>query len=289
MVERFLENVNWQYFCGFEYFQHELPIDPSSLTRWRQGVGADGMEKLLKQTIETAKRAKRETKRLKIYRGRVRRDIERKVANLHRQLELAQRLLKQQRQDKGKLYSIHAPEVEGIAKGKAHKRYEFGCKVAMVSTSRDNWIVGIDAVPGNPYDGHTLEASLQQAKRVSGWQPGSAYCDRGYRGYPGTIDGTVIHIAGRRQNGISGSAWRWFKRRAAIEPMFSHLKAENRMDRNHLKGKEGDRSNALLSGCGYNIRKLLRAFLLLIFKWLFFDQKRQITSSWSAEPLMIAA
>ena len=69
VVERFLENVNWQYFCGFEYFQHELPIDPSSLTRWRQGVGADGMEKLLKQTIETAKRAKRETKRLKIYRG----------------------------------------------------------------------------------------------------------------------------------------------------------------------------------------------------------------------------
>lgn len=369
VVERFLENPYWQYFCGFEYFQHEPPIDPSSLTRWRQRVGADGMEKLLKQTIDTAKRAqlitrrhiervnvdttvqekaiafptdarlyykmlrslvrsakqlgivlrqsyerlgkkalvrqgrychgkqmkraRRETKRLKIYLGQVKRDIERKVCepdvHLHRQLELAQRLLKQQRQDPGKLYSIHAPEVECIAKCKAHKRYEFGCKVAMVSTSRDNWIVGIDAVHGNPYDGHTLEASLQQAKRLSGWQPGSAYCDRGYRGHPATIDGTVIHIAGRRKNGISRSAWRWFKRRAAIEPMFSHLKAENRMDRNHLKGKAGDRSNALLSGCGYNIRKLLRAFFLLLFKWLFFDQKRQITSSWSVESVMIAA
>ncbi len=230
VVERFLENPYWQYFCGFEYFQHELPIDPSSLTRWRKRVGAEGMEKLLKETVETAKRGKlitrrdtqrvnvdttvqekaiafptdarlyykmlralvraakqrgielrqsyervgkkalarqgqyrharqmkraqRETKKLKTYLGRVSRDIQRKEAvpdeALGKQLELAQRLLKQQRHDKGKLYSIHAPEVECIAKGKAHKPYEFGCKVSMVSTSRSNWIVGINAVHGNP-------------------------------------------------------------------------------------------------------------------------------------------
>ena len=63
VVERFLENPYWQYFCGFKYFQHEPPIDPSSLTRWRQRVGADGMEKRLKQTIDTAKRAQLITRR----------------------------------------------------------------------------------------------------------------------------------------------------------------------------------------------------------------------------------
>jgi len=227
------------------------------------------------------KRSQRETRKLKTYLGRVTRDLERKSPepdeSLAKQLALAKRLLKQQRHDQRKLYSIHAPEVECISKGKAHKRYEFGCKVAMVSTSRDNWIVGMQAVHGNPYDGHTLEASLQQTKRISGWQPGSAYCDRGYRGHPGTIDGTVIHITGRKNKSLSRSAWRWFKRRAAIEPLFSHLKAENRLDRNHLKGKEGDRINAILSGCGYNMRKLLRAFFLLILKWFFFDQNRRNT------------
>ncbi len=348
VVERFVENPYWQYFCGCEYFQHEIPLEASSLTRWRKRVGAGGMEKLLRETVETAKRGKllmerdvervtidttvqekaiafptdarlyykmlrtlvraarqrriglrqsyervgkkalirqgryshaqqmkraqRETKRLKVYLGRVVRDLERKVVTadetLAGQLALAHRLLQQQRTDTGKLYSIHAPEVECIAKGKAHKRYEFGCKVALVSTAKKNWVVGIDAIHENPYDGHTVEGSLQQTKRITGWQPGHAYCDRGYRGGPQSIEGTMIHITGRRKSSISRSAWRWFKRRAAIEPMFSHLKEDHRMDRNKLKGREGDRINALLSGCGYNMRKLLRAFLWLIFQWL---------------------
>ena len=369
VVERFLENPYWQYFCGFEYFQHEFPIDPSSLTRWRKRIGAEGMEKLLKESVQTAKRgklitrgdvervnvdttvqekaiafptdarlyykmlrclvraakkrgielrqsyerigkkalarqgryrharqmkrAKRETKKLKTYLGRVSRDIQRKVTepdeSLNKQLELAQRLLKQQRHDKGKLYSIHAPEVECIAKGKAHKKYEFGCKVSMVSTSKNNWVIGIDAVHGNPYDGHTLQASLKQAKQIVGWQPGNAYCDRGYRGNAGKIDGTQVHIVGRRKKSMSRSGWRWFRRRAAIEPMFGHLKAENRMDRNLLQGKEGDRINAILSGCGYNMRKLLRAFFLFILKWFIFDQKSQKPVGRTAELVLFAA
>jgi IS5 family transposase len=56
VVERFLENPYWQYFCGFEYFEHECPLDPSSLVRWRKRVGSQGMERLLKETVETAKR-----------------------------------------------------------------------------------------------------------------------------------------------------------------------------------------------------------------------------------------
>ncbi|MBF0555847.1 MAG: IS5 family transposase, partial [Nitrospirae bacterium] len=58
VVERFLENPYWQYFCGYEYFQHEFPLDPTSLVRWRKRVGSKGMEGLLKETLESAKREK---------------------------------------------------------------------------------------------------------------------------------------------------------------------------------------------------------------------------------------
>ena len=56
MVERLLENPYWQYFCGFEYFQHDLPVDPTTLVKWRKRVGAEKLELLLKETIEAARR-----------------------------------------------------------------------------------------------------------------------------------------------------------------------------------------------------------------------------------------
>jgi len=58
------------------------------------------------------------------------------------------------------------------------------------------------------------------------------------------------------------------KRRSAIEPIFGHLKSDNRLERNLLKGKEGDNIKAVLSTCGFNLRKLYGVFLLPIFKWL---------------------
>ena len=73
---------------------------------------------------------------------------------------------------------MHAPDVECIAKGKAHKRYKFGCKVGMVTTSKDNWAVGIEALHGNPYDGHTLTQSIKQMERIVGCQPNDIFCDR---------------------------------------------------------------------------------------------------------------
>jgi len=337
VVEVFLENPYWQYFCGNEYFEHRLPLDPSSLVRWRKRVGAQGMEKLLQETIEAAKRkkmitasevkrvnvdttvqekavayptdarlyykmlrtlvrvakeagielrqsyrrvskkalakqgryaharqqkrAQKETKTLKTYLGRVIRDIERKYkgvsGKVREMVEMAKRLWHQQRNDKGKLYSVHAPEVECIAKGKAHKRYEFGCKVSVVSTSAHNWVVGIGAVHGNPYDGHTLVGSLAQAQQLTGMRPAVAYCDRSYRGQGQQIDGTRIQIVGKRKKSMGRSEWKWLRRRSAIEPVIGHLKSENRLERNHLLGEEGDRINALLSGCGRNMRKLL--------------------------------
>ncbi|EMF90205.1 hypothetical protein LEP1GSC005_3088 [Leptospira santarosai str. ST188] len=75
-----------------------------------------------------SKRANKETKRLKTYLGCVKRDIERKVENpnirLKSLLEISERILTQTKNSKIKYYSIHAPEVECISKGKSHKRYE---------------------------------------------------------------------------------------------------------------------------------------------------------------------
>jgi len=358
VVDQFLENPYWQYFCGFEYFQHEFPLDPTTLVKWRKRIGPKGMEKLLQGTIETAKRnghvtekhlervnvdttvqekaiayptdsrlfhkarrilvrlakrggidlrqtyerlgkrafimqgrysharqmnrAKREQKRLKVFLGRVVRDIRRKChapeGLLATMLERSERILRQQRHDKNKLYSLQAPEVECIAKGKAHKKYEFGCKVSLVSTSKDNWIIGAQAVHGNPYDGHTLKESLKQALEISGWNPQHAYCDKGYKGAPNVLNNTEVHLANKKKKSLKPSEWQWYKRRSAIEPVIGHAKSDHRMDRNYLKGKEGDKINAILAGCGFNIRKLLRAILL----WLFKEQFRNIATNWIA-------
>ena len=184
-------------------------------------------------------------------------------------------MYRQKRDDKGKLYSIHGPEVECIAKGKARKRYEFGCKVAVVSISGNNWVIGIEAAHGSPYDGHTLAGSLEQVKRITGWQPEIAYCDRTYRGQGEEVNGTEIRITGKRKKSLSRWEWKWLKRRSAIEPIIGHLKSDNRMERNHLLGEEGDRINAILAGCGRNLRKLLRAFFLSIFILVFWGRDQQ--------------
>lgn len=217
------------------------------------------------------KRAAKMTKKLKTYLGRVTRDIQRKATNIDSELadllSMSERLLAQKRNDKKKLYSIHAPEVECIAKGKIHKRYEFGCKVSVATTSRSNWVIGIQALHGNPYDGHTLNGVMAQIKRLTKQELKDVYCDRGYRGndYEGNAQ---IHIAGKTKKGAktTRSIKNWFKRRNAIEPIIGHLKSDCRMDRNYLKGTEGDRINAILAGCGVNLRKLIKAFLYPFFK-----------------------
>jgi IS5 family transposase len=82
---------------------------------------------------------------------------------------------------------------------------------------------------------------------------------------------------------VSRWEWKWFKRRSAIEPIFGHLKSDNKLERNHLKGKEGDRINAILAGCGFNMRKLIRAFFLLIIYWLKFGWNTEMKSHFFAK------
>jgi len=164
--------------------------------------------------------------------------------------------------------SLQAPEVECIGKGKVHTKYEFGCKVSLATTSKDNWIVGAEALHNNPFDGHTLQGALEQVKRLVGWAAQNAYCDKGYQGNPKQLAETTIHLACRRKSSMTPSEWRWFRRRSAIEPVIGHTKEDHRMDRNYLKGTDGDKMNALLAACGFNLRKLLRALLWLVFKEL---------------------
>jgi IS5 family transposase len=228
------------------------------------------------------KRAKRELRNLKTYLGRVKRDVERKISDDKERavifadlLEKAQRLLNQSKDSKNKLYSIHAPEVECIAKGKAHKKYEFGCKVSVVSPSKNIFIVGIKAFHGNPYDGHTLREAIEQSELLAGFTAKEIYVDRGYRGH--NYEGQAqVHLARSKTKRLKPSLRKWLKRRSGIEPLIGHVKNNGRMGRNYLAGEEGDRINALLCACGFNIlcacgfniRKLLAAFLFwLISKW----------------------
>ena len=347
VVEQWVENPYWQHFCGEEYFQHEFPIDPSSMTKWRNRVKSAGLEKLLEQTIVSGlktrvlkrtslnrinvdttvqekavtfptdsklyhrmreklvneakacgielrqsykrlsknslfmqgryrharqgKRANKQVRKLKTYLGRVLRDIERKVSDSSEVqdrfaslFETAHRLLQQQRHDKNKLYSLHAPEVECIAKGKAHKKYEFGCKVGVATTSKDNFVVGAQAFHGNPYDGHTLNGSIKQTERLVQFKAKEIFVDLGYRGHD--YEGEAkVHVGNRGKKKKSPSLRKWLKRRSAIEPVIGHMKNDGRLGRNYLLGEEGDRMNAILCGAGHNIRKLLRAFLLFLF------------------------
>jgi IS5 family transposase len=210
------------------------------------------------------RRARRCTSKLHTILGRVTRDIERKVdhpsAETEELLALANRLYLQKRHDKGKIYSIQRsyPEVECISKGKAHKRYEFGSKVSLAVSSKGGWIVAANSCPGNPYDGHTLQSTMDQLVSMTGKEPEHIYADMNYRGhdYKGDCE---VHVDSRRRGTIVRSVWRWIKRRAAIEPTIGHLKEERRMERCRLKGTEGDKLNAVLSAAGMNFSKLLTA------------------------------
>lgn len=206
------------------------------------------------------KRAKKERKKLKTYLGRTIRDIKRKMPEadtaLLNLLTMAEKIFHQEKADKNKIYSLWAPEVECIAKGKSHKKYEFGCKVSLATTCKDPWVVSIKAIHGNPYDGHTLKSTIDNAQSNSGVRAEDAFVDRGYRGKDNHPDDVNVYISGRK--GLKGALKKLLRGRSGIEPVIGHVKHEHLMDRNYLHGIEGDKINAVLSGCAFNMRKILR-------------------------------
>lgn len=229
------------------------------------------------------KRAKKQVKKLKTYLGCVKRDVERQLKK-HPELQChfaelltrVEKLLEQEKGSKNKLYSMHAPEVECIAKGKSHKRYEFGVKVSIATTHRKNFVIGMRSLPGNPYDGQTLSSALDQVERLTGKRPDDCYVDRGYRKHDEKK--AEVHIARTKQNKLTQWLRKALKRRNAVEPLIGHMKNEHCLNRNYLKDTIGDEMNAILSGVGYNFRailRMLRIFWLIIFS-LFFKQNDEV-------------
>lgn len=359
VLDEWVENPYWQYFCGGEFFEHEAPIDSSSMTNWRKYLSEGGAEKLLEESIRSGlrtkiirpkdiqkvnadttvqekhvrfptdarlydrmreklvrkakasgivlrqsyekvgkrilrrqsayahatqmKRAAKETRKLKNILGRVIRDIQRKSSagmdsGLGKLLEIGSRLFKQKRDDRQKIYSVHEPQAECISKGKIHKKYEFGCKAGIVTSSDSSWILGAMAFHGNPYDGHTLDQALKQVEKLTGLSPERAFCDLGYRkhNYQGPCD---VQIVNRHRKTIPAALRKYWKRRSAIEPVIGHVKEDYRMNRNRLKGTLGDKINVLMASAALNMSKILRAialFLCLILRTSWSQDKIEI-------------
>jgi len=356
------ENPYFQYFCGEEFFQHRLPVEPPSLSIFRKRIGEAGEERLLKETIRVGlkagtvtvkdlarvnvdttvqekavkfptdtqlchkarhelvkladrhgihlrqsyvrkskqalflankymaarqmNRGRKMIRKVRNYLGRVVRDIERATQDhpslavtFQNDLAKARKIYAQAGDPKtpDKIYSWHAPEVECIAKGKAHKKYDFGCKASLASTNKSNFIVGAMAHHGRPYDGHTLSAVLAQIERLTGIKPDEANVDQGYRGHGVEDDDTEI-IFSRQKRGITPAKRKRQKRRNAIEPIIGHCKNDRKVGpRNWLQGTLGDKINAIAMAIGFNMRKILR----WIFLWLFY----RLTFFLKSEPI----
>lgn len=210
------------------------------------------------------RRMRASIRQLKVYLGRVMRDIERqsfdiKDSLLQEALALSQRLLSQKQDDKNKLYSIHAPEVECISKGKANKRYEFGVKVSLVMPAKKSFVLCSQAIHGNPYDGHTLKASLDEAIALTSVKPTAAFVDEGYKGH-GIED--IAVFTSRQKRGVTQTIKKWIKRRSAIEPIIGHMKRSHGLEKNYLKGAVGDKINALMAAIGFNLKQLINHYNL---------------------------
>jgi transposase, IS5 family len=356
---RWVENPYFQYFCGEEFFLHELPFDRSSLTRWRQRMGEERVAGLLQESLSVAirtgamapqdtrrvivdttvqpknvmfptdakllrrareklvalarktgldlrqsyapvgkfvlikhqryahakqfKRAGKALRKLKTYLGRTIRDIGRQILGdeqlqdiFRHPLHLAGRVLNQKQVAKkglsstgSKVYSLHAPEVECIGKGKARKPCEFGVKVSIATTLRRSkgglFALHAKALPGNPYDGHTFATVIPEMEAMIGNDIDRLLADAGYRGHNAPPTHTFkIYTTGQKRR-MTPAIKREMRRRAAVEPLIGHIKNEHRMERNYLAGTQGDAINAILAAAaGYNFRLLLTWLRLLL-------------------------
>ena len=224
-----------------------------------------------------AKQFNRHRRQLRILRtrlGRIIRDIGRKIAGkpdleeaFAWPLARASQIRSQQQRQRGwKLYSFHAPEVECIGKGKASAPYEFGVKVSIATTNArapgGQFVLHAKALPGNPYDGHTLRSAIEDTERLTGREIERVYVDKGYRGHDAPNPHRIF-ISGQKR-GVFGAIKRELRRRSAIEPVIGHMKAEGHLGRCYLKGTAGDAANAILTAVGHNLRLVLAWLRILL-------------------------
>ena len=236
------------------------------------------------------KKANAAKRKLKTIAGRLVRELERKLPEGYytKELKLYKRVLAQEQNSKNKIYSLHEPEVYCMSKGKAHKKYEYGCKASVVLTQNTGIIVGAMTFKTNMYDGHTLEPVLNQVEHLTEKTPKTATVDRGYKGKQ-TIGSTKIQMPKpplKKDNAYQKRKKRkHHRRRAAIEPIISHLKHDHRVANNFLKGQIGDSINFMMAAAGFNFKKLMKKLkenkLWLIFKSFGNQSKNILEKNWT--------
>ena len=218
------------------------------------------------------KNAKKATKRLKSIARRLYKEVRSQLSEederkYEEEFKLYERMLRQKRKDKNKLYSLHEPHVYCMAKGKIHKRYDYGVKASVVKTKENSVIIGALAFKENMYDGHTLESVLEQVERVAKYRPQIAVTDRGYKGVDKVGETLIVRpeivkkAKTKKEQEQQRQSRQRFRKRAGIEPVIGHLKSDYRLNRNYLKGFLGDEMNIIMSAAAWNFNKYIRLII----------------------------
>ena len=225
------------------------------------------------------KKAKKSGKKLKTIAGRLLRELERKLPQkvllrYQNQFDFYRSILHQKRGDKNKIYSLHKPFTACIAKGKAHKQYEFGNKIGLNVTAKNLIITAIKSFDGNPHDSKTIEPLLNQTQNNKIKRPKEVVYDRvgkGVKQVGTTKISTPDYKPLKKDTAYQKKCKRKkFRRRAAIEPVIGHLKTSFRMGQNYLSGKDSSQINAFLAAAGWNLKKLMKKLTRKIQNQLFY-------------------
>jgi IS5 family transposase len=260
-----------------EIAKKEGIIQRQSYTRTSKQLLRDTYNGRHPKRIGKARKAKQ---KLRTLASRQLRELERKLdaqafEKYRNQLELYWQAITQQPQDKQKIYSLHKPFTSCIAKGKAHKQYEFGNKTGFLINPKNLIVLGVESFLGNPHDSQTIEPLLDQAEKLLNYKPEEVIYDRGGKGRS-EINGVKISTPSKPTKGMSEYQKRAkrqkFRRRAAIEPVIGHLKQHFRMGQNYLHGVNSPIINAMLAAAGWNFKKMMeklkKEFLFFIFQYL---------------------
>jgi len=250
---------------------------------YRQTLKKLSIQQRLRNSVKGKKASRKADRKVKTIAGRLVRELGRKLPSgkYTTTLLLFSKVLSQKREDKNKIYSLHEAHVQCISKGKAHKKYEFGSKVSITATAKSGVIIGALNIPKNDYDGHTLDAALQQQQRLTGKTLKEVFVDRGYKGIT-EVRGTKIHspkpFAKSQTETQKRKLKLGFARRAAIEPRIGHLKSDHRLSRNFYKGLVGDNINVMLAAAAMNFKRMMNIWNYFL-SWLW----KHLTSQWFSD------
>lgn len=227
--------------------------------------------------------AKKASKKIKTIAGVLVRELHRKLSaqTLSRyssDLALYEKVLAQKRGDSNKTYSLHEPQVKCYTKGKEHKRFEFGSKVSLLITQSTGVIVGALNFNSTEHDSKTLTLALNQYEKLTDNKAKSVFVDRGYRG-PKAINQTLIFTP-KPDKKITKTKRKRHSRRAAIEPIFGHLKSDYRMGRNFLKGVIGDEINVLMAAAAMNFKRVMNLWKQRLINFILFILKTVYEALW---------